>query len=234
MATGEEARGARYAALAVSSRRRLLEVLQSSTQSLDVRELAAAVGLHVTTARFHLETLERAGLVRRATERAGRPGRPRQLYTVVTKSAAVEGHRQLAEVLAAALAEDADAGRRRAERAGQWWADQQVPALEAQSLDQAIRGVHELFDRLGFAPRLVDGVSQRHLELDACPFRDTARAYPTVVCSVHLGLLRGALRRLGNAGAGSQLRPFVEPELCIADVSIPPTYQQQPSPEPAQ
>ncbi len=221
MATSEDARDARHTALAVTSRRRLLEVMQSSSQPLDVPELAAAVALHMTTVRFHLDTLERAGLVRRDVERAGRPGRPRQLYTAVPEHT-VEGYRQLAEVLATALFEDADAGQARAERAGQWWADQQVPAVETRSLDQAIRDVGELFERLGFAPRLVDDVDQRHLELDDCPFRDTARAYPTVVCSVHLGLLRGAFRRLGNPRAGAQLRPFVEPELCIVDVPTRP------------
>jgi len=64
----EAAPGARYAALAVSSRRRLLEVLQSAEEPLDVGQLAAAVGLRGTTARVHLEVLERAGLVRRAVQ----------------------------------------------------------------------------------------------------------------------------------------------------------------------
>ena len=228
----EAAPGARYAALAVSSRRRLLEVLQSAEEPLDIGQLAAAVGLHGTTARVHLEVLERAGLVRRAVQRAGRPGRPRQLYAAVPRSAPVEGYRQLAGVLAAELAAGPDAGRR-AERAGWSWAAQQVPAGAAGSWDQATRGVGELFDRLGFAPRLADDGRYRHLELDTCPFRDTARDYPQVVCAMHLGLLRGALHRLGVPPAEAQLRPFVEPDLCIADVPISPGSTGERCPEPA-
>jgi predicted ArsR family transcriptional regulator len=78
-----------------------------------------------------------------------------------------------------------------------------------------------VFDRLGLAPRHVAGGAEHHLLLNACPFRDIARAHPEVVCSVHLGLLRAGLRRLGAADARCGLRPFVEPELCVADVVLP-------------
>jgi predicted ArsR family transcriptional regulator len=202
----------------------LLDVLASRGQPVDVGELAAAVGLHVTTARVHLEVLARAGLVARAAQQhGGRPGRPRQLYRIVPAPADAQGHRPLAAVLAAAVTDDLDQGRERAERAGARWADQEISAVSGVSWEQATRGVAELFDRLGFAPRLVDAGGYRHVELHACPFRDTARAYPHVVCSVHLGLLRGALARFGAPAPGAALRPFVGPELCIADLPVPAT-----------
>jgi len=234
VAVSEAAAEIRHAALAVTSRRRLLEVLQAAGEPLDVAALAAAVGLHVSTARFHLDLLERAGLVRRAAQRAGRPGRPRQLYTALAAPHATEGHRQLAGVLAGVLAGDTDSGPQRAEQAGRRWADKQVPAADGLSWDEGTRRVGDLFDRLGFASRLVDDAQQRHLELDACPFRDVARAYPHIVCSVHLGLLRGALHRLGMPATAdvAGLRPFVEPELCIADVAVPPRRQEAQCREP--
>jgi predicted ArsR family transcriptional regulator len=126
MATNGPESAARHAALAVTSRRRLLEVLREAPEPLGAEELAAAVGLHVTTARHHLETLERAGLVQRSVSRAGRPGRPRLLYTA--PSAAADGYRELAELLSTALGDDPDGGRRRAEQAGERWADEHVPA----------------------------------------------------------------------------------------------------------
>lgn len=224
---------ARHAALAVASRRRLLEALQATNEPLDVAALAAAVGLHVTTARFHLEVLERAGLVRRAAQRGGRPGRPRQLYAALAAPEATEGHRQLAEVLAEVLAANPDAGPRWAEQAGRQWADRQVPADGGPSWEDGTRRVGALFERLGFAPRLVDDARRRHLELDACPFRDLARAYPHIVCRVHLGLLRGALGRLGVSSAEQAgLRPFVEPELCVADLPLSPDREDHWCPEP--
>jgi len=224
---GESTPGARYAALAVVSRRQLLDVLQSAGEPLDVAVLAAAVGLHVTTARFHLDVLERAGLVRRATARDSRPGRPRMLYVATAAADVDEGNRQLADVLVAALAADPRTGRPWAERAGRRWADNQVPAAEGQSWEEGTRQVSDLFGQLGFAPRVVDDSQQRHLELDACPFRDLARVYPDVVCSLHLGLLRGSLSRLRVPLAEQAgLRPFVGSELCIADISHPPASEE--------
>jgi len=219
--------------LAVVSRRRLLEVLQSADGPLGVAELAEAVGLHVTTARFHLDVLERVGLARRVLGPAGRPGRPRPLYAAAAAPAATEGHRKLAAVFAGVLAADPDQGARWAEQAGGRWAEEQVTVDDDLSWDEGTRRVGELFDRLGFAPRVVDRGPYRHLELDGCPFRDLARAYPQVVCSVHLGLLREALHRSGiPSAAQAGLRPFVEPELCIADVPSPSGSQQQRCPEP--
>ncbi|GIV00644.1 MAG: hypothetical protein KatS3mg014_2259 [Actinomycetota bacterium] len=42
-----------------------------------------------------------------------------------------------------------------------------------------------------------------------------AEEHPEIVCSVHLGLLEGALEALG-VRAATELRPFLEPELCVA------------------
>lgn len=210
--------GARHAALSAASRRRLLDVL-ASDGPMDVTALAAAVGLHVTTARFHLDVLQQAGLIRRTAGKAGKPGRPRQLYTVTAAAEPGEAYRQLAAALTDVLAADPDAGPQSAERAGRRWAQMEIPAEDALSWEEGTRRVAELFERMGFAPRLVDDSAERHLELDACPFRDLARAYPQIVCRAHLGLLRGSLDRLGvPSPEPAGLRPFVEPELCIADV----------------
>lgn len=210
----------RARALAVSSRRRLLEVLRSSPAPLDAEQLAAAVDLHVTTTRHHLGTLERAGLIEHAAERGGRPGRPRMLYSA-TPDLAADGYRTLAHVLAAELEDDPDAGRRRAERAGRRWAGQFHPGDDGGAPDAALATVTALFDRLGFAPRREDDGPRRRLLLDACPFRDIARAHREVVCTMHLGLLRGVLDRAGAASAEAELRPFVEPELCVAELRFP-------------
>lgn len=209
---------AREAALAASSRRRLLEVLRSSSSPLDAEQLAAAVDLHVTTARHHLGTLERAGLVRRDVERAGRPGRPRLLYSPAPDATAADGYRVLTDVLSEEWEQDPDSGRRRAEQAGRRWAAVHLAPATGISLDEALDEVDALFDRLGFAPRRADIEPGHRFLLDGCPFRDVARRHTEVVCTVHLGLLRGALDLLGVERTEAHLHPFVEPELCVADV----------------
>lgn len=218
-----------HAALAVQSRRAMLEVLRAKT-SLDVSALAAAVGLHVTTVRFHLEVLEQAGLVRHSSEPPSRPGRPRRLYAAVALGDESENrHQQLSQVLASGLAADILGGPQLAEQAGRRWAVEQVPVEAPTSWDQGTRRVSDLFDRLGFAPRLADDPDFRRLELRGCPFRDVARGYPHIVCSVHLGLLREALDRGGvPRAADAQLRAFVEPELCVVDIARPKGEQVTP------
>ncbi|HEX6364904.1 MAG TPA: helix-turn-helix domain-containing protein, partial [Agromyces sp.] len=56
---------ATHAALASAARRRVLDALTRSAVALDAQTVADQVGLHGTTARFHLDHLERAGLARK-------------------------------------------------------------------------------------------------------------------------------------------------------------------------
>lgn len=218
MTTKTEAR--RHAALSVASRRRLLETLRSVTEPLDAAALAEAVGVHVTTVRFHLDVLEDAGLVQRRPERAGRPGRPRQLYRAVP-----DGDRQLADVLVGALAADPGA-EGFAERAGRRWAgDELSDEVDGpSSWDEGTGRLGELFERLGFAPVLADQPDRRRWELHGCPFRAQAQSHPEVVCTMHLGLMRGALELL-HVDQAPTLDPFVTPDLCVAEVPRPLTPQ---------
>lgn len=209
-----------HLALASRQRRRLLELLRAAEAPRDAQELGAATGLHVTTVRFHLDLLRRAGLVDSHSQPRGTRGRPRTVYAAVNHAEA-GGYPALARLLAAHLADTPEARAVRAEQAGMDWAAEftaetdlspQVDAYEA------ARTVTRLFAELGFDPELVGDEGDRQIRLHACPFRDAARANPEVVCSVHLGLLRGTLTRLGTPPTTAKLLPFVEPELCLAQL----------------
>ena len=224
----DEAPEGHYAALAVASRRRLMGLLRAAGEPTDVGTLASALGLHTTTTRFHLEVLERAGLVRHFVERGGRPGRPRQLYEMVDDVDTDDGgpgdggvaatYRQLIELMAEALDGDPYLTPQRAEDAGRRWAEAQVPVQEL-SWEDGTRGLEAVFARLGFGSRLFDDEQGRHVELAACPFREAARAHPQVVCAIHAGLLRSALARMSVPDAqAAEMHPFVSADLCIADL----------------
>ena len=219
MTTPEQA-DSRYAALASDPRRRVLELLRDSDVPLDAAAVAASIRLHVTTARFHLEQLEQAGLVRRLTERAGLRGRPRILFVASPVSREGDARRELNQRLADAFAEDADGGRARALRAGVRWSVDYAGELD-EAGPGGVAPVMRILDRLGFDPEQVAAgapdaeTGTRTIELKACPFRAEARQNPDVVCSVHLGLLRGAARALGHDENDVELHPFVEPDLCV-------------------
>lgn len=91
-----------------AARRRVLDLLSASRRPLDARAVADALDVHVTTARFHLEQLEEAGLLQRRTAREQRPGRPRIVYALSASLRAADAREQLIEVLANALGDPVD------------------------------------------------------------------------------------------------------------------------------
>jgi predicted ArsR family transcriptional regulator len=52
------------------------------------------------------------------------------------------------------------------------------------------------------------------VRLRRCPLLEAARQEPEVVCSVHLGVLEGALEALGSLCVRPTLVPFAEPGAC--------------------
>lgn len=195
------------AALTSRARREVLDALRASPVPLDAAAVADTLGLHVTTARFHLDHLVDAGLADRSTGNEKRRGRPRILYSPIAYSPDGDHREQRARdrlltLLVDGLADTAD-GPARAIRAGRRWADD-FPAVVDHSADAENRLLGVL-DRLGFDP-LVD---EHDIRLRACPFRASARVHPEVVCSVHQGLVE----QLSDTTV--TLLPFVEPELCL-------------------
>jgi predicted ArsR family transcriptional regulator len=211
-----------HGALAVASRLRLLDALRASERPLDVRELAAACGLHMTTVRFHLDVLTDAGLVTSQTGRSGTRGRPRRLYLPASRTAGgSSGYELLSGILATHWAGDGDERAQRAEQAGWDWAGQHKPgpAAAAATLTEAAAHVNAVFAELGFDPDLARDGDNLQIRLHACPFRAVAATHPEVVCSVHLGLLRRTLADVEAPPTTVSLRPFVEPHLCLAQIS---------------
>ena len=79
-----------------------------------------------------------------------------------------------------------------------------------------MRQVMALFTEMGFDPELADESGGQRILLHACPFVGVARAHPEVVCTLRLGLLRGALEHLAAPPLDARLVPFAEPGLCVA------------------
>ncbi len=83
-----------------------------------------------------------------------------------------------------------------------------------------------LLDTLGFAPELDDDRPHAHPEggpsqirLRNCPFLELASSKPQIACSIHLGLMRGALDAWGSPVTVDRLDPFAEPDLCVAHLT---------------
>lgn len=208
-----------HRALSAKSRVGLLRTLSASAEPLGAQALADETGLHLTTVRAHLDVLVEAGLVSAQPESRNAPGRPRLLYRATPGGAPATGadYRLLAEVLTSYLAGTASEPATQALAAGKAWGHYLTagppPYVELAPAEACARVV-ELFATLGFEPELAEDGHQ--LLLRRCPFLDLAQRHPDVVCSLHLGLLQGALERLGATVTAERLEPFVEPSMCVA------------------
>lgn len=200
----------RHMALASPTRRAILALL-SSEGTRDALTLSRDLGLHVTTARFHLEHLEDAGLVRVERAVGKQRGRPRLLYSATRQeSSNARAQMQLVSVLAEALGEDAvDHGRARSIEAGRRWADQIMPARPDQGNNP--EALLTVLTDLGFEP-----VSdEAGMDLRSCPFREAASNHPQIICSVHEGLVKRIAERTNPEGIRApELLPFVTPTEC--------------------
>jgi predicted ArsR family transcriptional regulator len=202
------------------SRADVLDLLRAADGPLGVREIAERTGLHANTARFHLEALVDAGLAVRDTEDRGTPGRPRIGYQAVADGpGGRRRYRLLAEMLTSLIAGTMPQPPAAAESAGREWGaylTEQPPPYQRLTAEDAVAKLTAVMEEMGFAPQVEADGRRYLLSLRQCPFREVAARHRNVICSLHLGLMRGALDRMRAPVEADRLDPFVEPSLCVA------------------
>jgi predicted ArsR family transcriptional regulator len=206
------------AALAHPSRARLFASIQAATAPVGTVQLASAVGLHVNGVRRHLEQLRRAGLIERRKSTGGR-GRPRDEWSIA-RTANPGGERPKAYAdLARWLARVTPVGPRRLleiERTGREIGRELVPA----GADRTAESFEAALAALGFQPEMAVTEGATTCRLGNCPYRDSVRENPDVVCTLHRGITAGLLAELAPEGTLSAFVPH-DPDLagCIVEVS---------------
>jgi predicted ArsR family transcriptional regulator len=206
----------RNTALADPSRRALLAVLRRSGTPQDVRTVAASVGLHPNSAREQLAHLADAGLVRVTTAAPSGRGRPGLRYQAVPVSLS-DPFRLLTSALADGLGSLPGAAAVSA-AAGERWGRDAAASLPPSERADALDAVVGLMDEAGFAPELEpdEAGGAPTLRLHACPFLPLDERHLDIVCSVHLGFLRGALDTLGAPVSATDIHPLDTPSTCTA------------------
>jgi predicted ArsR family transcriptional regulator len=187
-------------------RESLLQALGKAPDGLDTKHLAARLGLHPNTVRWHLGALTDAGLVFSAPEPRRQRGRPSVVHRLTADGAARDRdeYRLLATMLTAAIASDANAEALAYDTGVRW--GQHLEASEPGA------SVADLLDREGFAASEHDG----RIEMRRCPFYALAEESPEVICTLHHGLIDGALAAGSRGLTVDHLDPLVEPNLCVA------------------
>lgn len=201
-------------------RAEVLGLLRESERPLSAADVAAVSGLHLNTARFHLDGLVEDGLAERTAEPRDVPGRPRILYSAQGPRPGPRSYALLAEMLTGLVASLKDSEHAAIE-AGRAWGEHLVErAAPSEHIDatEAVGRLNRVLDSIGFQPESGPGKTKKDTEvrLHHCPFREVAQRHTDVVCMIHLGLMQGALGALHAPVEATTLEPFVRPNLCLA------------------
>ncbi len=205
-------------------RREVLRVLKAAPAPMSIAAIADVLDVHPNTVRFHLSTLVSDGRVEHVEPNHKRPGRPPLLFQAVRQMdrSGPRRYRLLAEILITSLAADQDPGAKALAAGRAWGRRLQSPALRANKAGaaEAIDHLVDVLDELGFAPQHRESDPQNQISLRHCPFLEIAETRTSVVCPIHLGLMQGALEKWEAPVAVDRLDAFVEPDLCVAHLTL--------------
>jgi predicted ArsR family transcriptional regulator len=225
MGNGEGLTDPAPSAVLGESRTQVLDLLRAAAGPLGVQDIADRIGLHPNTARFHLDGLVAAGLAVRGPEVRDRPGRPRTVYRAV--SVAADGRRSyrlMAEILTTLIVENVPQPASVAAETGRVWGSyltERPAPFQHTDADQAVERLVGVLAEIGFAPEADGGDEPApRIRLRQCPFQEVAEHHQDVVCSVHLGLMQGALAEMRAPLTVDRLEPFVEQNLCLAHLAV--------------
>ena len=198
----------------------LLEALREQPDPVEIGALAVLTGRHPNTLREHLDWLVSAGLVvRHAATPRGR-GRPAWLYEALGPRPTTEDYPELAASLAWSLGGQEKDATAQAREAGRRWGRDlsgERGATPQPSVEEARRQAVSLLGELGFTPEIDESASR--VRLTRCPLLQAAHVNREVVCTLHVGLVQGALEQYGAADEPVDLVPFAEPGACLLTFS---------------
>lgn len=188
------------------TRARIFAWLADLGRAAATEEVAAELAMHPNGVRRHLELLERAGVVERARVRHGR-GRPRDVWALAEGARArhrpPERYRDLARWLARATA-STPRRLREVEIEGREVGRELAPPKAG----RPARAFRDALSSLGFDPvlELTEGGELRCC-LRNCPYVESVRENPDVVCTLHRGITAGLLERLAPGATLTRWEP---------------------------
>jgi predicted ArsR family transcriptional regulator len=189
----------------------ILEIVRAAGTGLTTHEVAAKIGLPVSTARSHLDGLVHAGLLVKARASRGLPYRPPWRYRAAVADPAPTTYRLLLAAVLDDLAATGDDSRSGAAWVGERWG-RHLAAANRSGSDAAV-AVLAVLEALGFTPETPGPPSEVHLR--TCPYLELVKKHPDAMCGLHAGIIRGALRQSGADEDAAVLEPFAAPGACV-------------------
>lgn len=236
-------------------REQVLQALRASPRPRTIASLAEQLHVHPNTVRFHLAALHRAGQVDQSFGETTNPGRPPILFRA-TRTMAPDGptnYQLLATILTSHLAGASPDPTHIAIDLGRAWGPRLVepaPARPGRTRPPRIEALNRLthmLSDLGFAPEAPHWTRDSTIRLRHCPFLTivgdpiSENGHPgqrgNVICSLHLGVMQGALAAMDSPVTVDRLDPFAEPDRCVAHLApakpasaatVPPPHRRLP------
>lgn len=202
--------------------RDVLSVLQKFPQGARAAEIAKKMGMHVNTARGHLDELVRAGAVRVVTAPAKGRGRPSLIFQVRVPDnrSVAEEYVTLISVLVEALADKDqlnDFSSEQAREIGRAWAKATATNHGAEALAPLYRTMRDMgFDPVTSVEQFTDE-GRTDVELHACPFVSAGVEPSPFVCAIHDGYLEQTAAASGGR-LSLKLVPKAGNGVCRIDV----------------
>jgi predicted ArsR family transcriptional regulator len=189
-------------------RQKVLGLLRNASGPVDAQHVADSLQIHITTARFHLTTLEDQGYIRRGGgAKVRRAGRPRLTYELAPRL----DYADIVSLFAAHLGGTAEERERRALRIG---ADLAHRVRLARRRDEATVTdlVVATLGELGFQVRSVlNSFGEVTIQLCTCPLAEVAATAPEVVRGIQQGLIQEVVD-LNADVIGASYRVAVTPD----------------------
>lgn len=188
-------------------RRKVLDVVKRAAEPVDAQQVADALRIHVTTARFHLSTLEGQGAIRRRRARNGGRGRPRLTYEPTPRL----DYADIVSLFATHLGGTPVERERRATLIG---ADLARRVRVARRRDESTVAdlVVETLGELGFQVRnVLTSFGEVTVQICTCPLAEVAETAPEVVRGIQQGLIQEVVDRNAEV-IGGRYRVAVTPD----------------------
>lgn len=191
------------------AREEVAAVLRSAGGPRSAAEIAEDLGIHSTTARFHLRNLVEAGRARTVTLRSTTVGRPRTGYLPIVEV-------DVSPLLTALLDQLGDTPEQRetaAAAAGRAWAGTVAPPpTEEIAVPDPVTVTAQALGALGFqVSACLSAFGVHEITLCSCPLRSLSDRHPEIA----RGVARGAIEAALDAAAGtlgSHYRVTVNPD----------------------
>ncbi|NKY18407.1 helix-turn-helix domain-containing protein [Tsukamurella spumae] len=175
---------------------------------LTATEVAAALDVHVSTARFHLTNLVESGLAETAPDKRRTVGRPRVTYAARPQAPTAE----LLGLLLAQLGPTPELRERAAADAGRLWAASRAVAAPSDGLPDPAAVASTILRGLGFEIESTTSAFGTHtLQICACPLQSLASDSPEIARGVVRGAIEQALA-ISSPSLGSQYAVRVHPD----------------------